>query len=169
MIASAARQLPVLLEAVDSNGLLPIHETNHVAQRAFDFRRYLQKELPAHLEHFPLADPFRKRKLSPPAAIPRSIFEKWPTACPKLLSEQDVSLAHLPIDHGVRTTVLRGGSQAASEHMEEFLDERFPRHADLRNEPDDDVTSGLSPYLHFGHLSVHELFSRIAKREKMAS
>jgi deoxyribodipyrimidine photo-lyase len=166
MIASAAKQLPVLLEAIDSNGLLPIHTTDRVAQRAFDFRRYLQKELPAHLVHFPLADPFRKRKLPPPVAIPKSILDKWPMAGPKRLSNQDGPLAHLPINHGVRPTAQRGGSQAASAHMEEFLDERFSRYADLRNDPDDDVTSGLSAYLHFGHLSVHELFSQIVKREK---
>jgi deoxyribodipyrimidine photo-lyase len=70
------------------------------------------------------------------------------------------------MDHRVRPTALRGGSQAASAQMEEFLGKRFPQYADFRNDPDDDVTSGLSPYLHFGHLSVHDLFSRIAKRER---
>jgi deoxyribodipyrimidine photo-lyase len=44
MTASAAKQLPVLLPAVDLNGLLPIYATDQVAQRAFDFRRYLQQE-----------------------------------------------------------------------------------------------------------------------------
>ncbi|MGD9857196.1 MAG: deoxyribodipyrimidine photolyase, partial [Planctomycetaceae bacterium] len=29
-----------------------------------------------------------------------------------------------------------------------------------------DATSGLSPYLHFGHLAAHEVFSRIAERER---
>ena len=166
MIASAARQVPVLLEAVDSNGLLPIHATDHVAQRAFDFRRYLQKELPAHLTHFPHADPLRKRNLPAPAAISKRLLNKWPMASRKLLSDRGDSLGHLRIDHRVRPTALRGGSQAASARTEEFLEKRFPQYADLHNDPDDDVTSGLSPYLHFGHLSVHELFSRIAKREK---
>jgi deoxyribodipyrimidine photo-lyase len=166
MIASAARQLPVLLEAVDSNGLLPMHATDRVAQRAFDFRRYLQKELSAHLEHFPLAEPFPKRNLPPGVPVLKSIRDKWPMASPKLLSNRDGSLAHLPIDRGVWPTAQRGGSRAASAHMKGFLEERFPEYAELRNDPDDDVTSGLSPYLHFGHLSVHELFSRVAKHEK---
>jgi deoxyribodipyrimidine photo-lyase len=135
MTASAAKQVPVLLEAVDSNGLLPIHATDHVAQRAFDFRRYLQKELPAHLAHFPLADPFRKRSLPPPAAIPKSILDKWPMASAKLLSNRGDSLGHLPVDHGVRPTALRGGSRAASAQVDEFLEERFPKYTDLRNDP----------------------------------
>jgi deoxyribodipyrimidine photo-lyase len=166
MIASAAKQLPVLLEAIDSNGLLPIHATDHVAHRASDFRRYLQKELRAHLEHFPLADPLRKRNLPPGARTLKSIRDKWPIAGPKLLSNQDGALGDLPINHGVRPTAQLGGSRAASAHMKGFLEERFPEYASFRNDPDDDVTSGLSAYLHFGHLSVHELFSQIAKREE---
>jgi deoxyribodipyrimidine photo-lyase len=50
--------------------------------------------------------------------------------------------------------------------MTEFLDQRFRRYGEDRNEPDRDATSGLSPYLHFGHLSTHELFARIAQHEK---
>ena len=29
---------------------------------------------------------------------------------------------------------------------------------------DDEACSGLSPYLHFGHVSVHDVFARVAKR-----
>src|SRR5208337_593575 len=43
MVASAAKKLPVRLEAVDSNGLLPLNASDQVALRAFDFRRFLQK------------------------------------------------------------------------------------------------------------------------------
>jgi deoxyribodipyrimidine photo-lyase len=30
-----------------------------------------------------------------------------------------------------------------------------------RNQPEEEVTSGLSPYLHFGHISVHQVFSEL--------
>jgi deoxyribodipyrimidine photo-lyase len=33
MVASAAKQLKILLEEVDSNGLLPLRATGHVAQQ----------------------------------------------------------------------------------------------------------------------------------------
>jgi deoxyribodipyrimidine photo-lyase len=42
---------------------------------------------------------------------------------------------------------------------------RLPRYVDLRNEPEADVGSGLSPYLHFGHVSVHEVLEVLARRE----
>jgi deoxyribodipyrimidine photo-lyase len=37
-----------------------------------------------------------------------------------------------------------------------------PRH---RNDLDRDVTSGLSPYLHFGHIGSHEVFARVMRHE----
>lgn len=164
MVKSAATQVPVLVEAVDSNGLLPLRGADRAFQRAFDFRRFLQKELPKHLEDFPRADPLHKSKL-PRLAIPENILAKWPMAAPQWLSREADSLRGLPIDHNVKPAAQRGGMQAAVSRMRSFLDERLCQYAASRNDPDDDVTSGLSPYLHFGQLSAHELFVEIARRE----
>ena len=35
-----------------------------------------------------------------------------------------------------------------------------------RNQPDSDGGSGLSPYLHFGHISAHEVFLAVADAEE---
>jgi deoxyribodipyrimidine photo-lyase len=48
MVESVGNRLAVALEAVDSNGLLPIRACEKVMGRAFDFRRFLQKKLPKH-------------------------------------------------------------------------------------------------------------------------
>ena len=45
MITNAASQVPVQFELVDSNGLLPMRAADRVFSRAFDFRRFLQKNL----------------------------------------------------------------------------------------------------------------------------
>jgi len=45
------------------------------------------------------------------------------------------------------------------------LSKRFVAYGEHRNDPEHDAGSGLSPYLHFGHLSVHELFAKLARRE----
>lgn len=165
MVAGASKQLPVLLEAIDSNGLLPIYATDHASLRAFDFRRILQKELPQHLLHFPHHDPLRKQSSRALATIPATVLARWPMASSELLSRSAAALSRLPIDHSVPPTALRGGSKAASSHMQRFLRQRFPNYLQSRNDPDHDVTSGLSPYLHFGHLSAHELFTHIARHE----
>jgi deoxyribodipyrimidine photo-lyase len=38
-------------------------------------------------------------------------------------------------------------------------------YAEQRSDPDKDAASGLSPYLHFGHLSVHAVFEALAQAE----
>ena len=167
MIASAARKLPVLLEAVDSNGLLPMYATPQVAPRAFDFRRYLQKELPKHVREVPQADALaRVNLLSPAAEIPKTITKKWPPASAELLAVDSSALRSLPIDHAVQPGYLKGGHGEARQHLLNFLENKLPHYAEQRNEPELDMGSGLSPYLHFGFLSVHEVLVELARREK---
>ena len=166
MVASAARQLPICLEAVDSNGLLPLNAVRQVAQNAFGFRRYLQKELPKHLGYFPNPNPLGKQKHPKEPKLSRTILSKWQPATAALLSGKEESLATLPIDHSVKPVSLRGGQEAARAHMKEFFEKKIRLYKDHRNEPDEDVASGFSPYLHFGHLSAHEIFAEQVKQEK---
>ncbi len=52
---------------------------------------------------------------------------------------------------------IAGGSTAARARLDEFLATRLDRYGEGRNHPDEDVSSRLSPYLHFGHISAHEI------------
>jgi deoxyribodipyrimidine photo-lyase len=166
MAASAAKQIGVLLEEVDSNGLLPLRATDQVAVRAFDFRRLLHRELPKHLEHFPAAEPLREPgKLGMPE-IAKATLARWPMASNELLAGKQNTFAKLAIDHTVKPVGIRGGQEAARAGMQDFFERRFPSYSEYRNEPETDVTSGFSPYLHFGHISAHEIFAEMARREK---
>jgi deoxyribodipyrimidine photo-lyase len=165
MLAGAGRQLPVALEAVDGNGLLPMRAADHAYPTAYAFRRFLQKTLPAHLMDAPQADPLQDAQLPEPTALPGSLVEKWPDATDLLLECGGPELASLPVDHQVHPVSLPGGEAAAHERLENFLDQRLADYSELRNHPDLDMTSGLSPYLHFGHISSHAIFAAIADRE----
>ncbi|MAC24916.1 MAG: deoxyribodipyrimidine photolyase [Myxococcales bacterium] len=154
----------VLLEAVDGNGLYPMRATERIFSRAVDFRRHLHKELLPHLEVRPSADPFAALA-QPTAAIPDAIRERWPAASPALLDGGAAELAAFPIDHGVPVALEEGGHRAGEARMERFLAERLEAYGEGRNHPDDDVASGLSPYLHFGHVSIHDLFARLEELE----
>jgi deoxyribodipyrimidine photo-lyase len=44
--------------------------------------------------------------------------------------------------------------------------ERMGRYGEERNEPDAEATSGLSPHLHWGHLSSHQLLAAVAAAER---
>jgi deoxyribodipyrimidine photo-lyase len=139
MVEAAARKLPVLLEAVDSNGLLPLRASGRAFPTAHSFRRFLQKELPRHLDDFPRARPLRAGL--PLARLPAGVARRWPAWDGALLPP-------LPLD--LPPTGLRGGAGA----WRGFDAARYPERK-----------SGLSPYLHFGHVSTHRVFRELAERE----
>ena len=165
MIKAVSRSVPVRLEKVDSCGLLPMRAADQVFTAAQFFRRFLQKELPSHLSQFPEPDPLRGKKLKAPVPVPPAILKKWPPLSPELLRGDPKSLSALPINHHVPQVEQRGGLQEGSRRLKNFLDTKLSLYPENRNHPDEDGTSGLSPYLHFGHISVHEIFHGLAEKE----
>ncbi len=165
MVASAAGQVSVLMEKVDSNGLLPIRWADRVFLTAFSFRRFLQNNIEPHLHSLPLPDPLAEGVLPFKDQIPGQILERWPPAHDFLESLHERSLASFPIDHSVPPSPIHGGERAANLTLEKFLQEGIHRYTDCRNHPDDDATSRLSPYLHFGHISVHQVFQDLIDHE----
>jgi deoxyribodipyrimidine photo-lyase len=166
MVAAAAPRLGVRLEVVDSNGLMPLAAVGKTHHRAYDFRRFLHKNLPDHLGDFPAEDPLAEVPGFRLDALPKALLERWPSATAQALTELDALLASLPIDHAVAPVAsLPGGSPAAVQRMEGFLENRLVAYGEGRNHPDDDTASGLSPYLHFGHISAHQIFRALVARE----
>ena len=165
MVASAARQVAVLIEVVDSNGMLPMRQAEQAYPTAYSFRRFLQSELPRHLMCFPKANALLNAKLPKVKHIPREITKRWPKASPRLLNSGVGVLAEIPLDHGIPPVESRGGSTAAQALLRNFLRNRLPAYAEARNEPAQQATSELSPHLHFGHISVHQILSEITRQE----
>jgi deoxyribodipyrimidine photo-lyase len=165
MVASASRQLGVLMEQVDSNGLLPMRAADREFPTAYVFRRFLQKTLPPYLLEPPKAEPLGGMKLVRHNAIPKAIVKRWPMASSEMLKRDSTVLASLPINHDVGPADRHGGSEAAQGVLKQFLKARLPRYLEDRNQPEKEGTSGLSPYLHFGHISVHQIFDRLMDRE----
>jgi deoxyribodipyrimidine photo-lyase len=159
MIASAASQIPVQFELVDSNGLLPMRAANKVFSRAFDFRRFLQKTLVPHLDELPEDDPLAGSRLPTLDALPTAITREWPVAKVAELADDPNKLGHLLIDHSVAPTETLGGARAAQKRLRDFIESQLLRYDESRNQPEQVVTSGLSPYLHFGHISPHQVFA----------
>ena len=168
MLRAAASRLPVRLEAVDSNGLLPLRTADRTFPTAYQFRRFLQRHLPSHLPERPTRDPLAQLATStvPPThdiPIPSAILGRWPHAD---LRAPPATVASLPIDHSVGAVAQRGGPNQAVARLSNFVDHLLPRYATDRNQPERDATSGLSPYLHFGHISAHQVFDRIVASEQ---
>jgi len=164
MTAALAERVAVRVEAVDSNGLIPLRAFERSYVRAFDFRKQAQRLLCDHAQHAP-AIKLTASGLPPLTKLPKSVRERWPAASMDLLSGKRQELARLPIDHTVERAPARGGAEQARATLKRFLRERLDDYDEARNHPDAEATSQLSPYLHFGHISAHEILKQVLTAE----
>ena len=161
LIDAASVHVQTRFESVDACGLFPIRATPKLFTTAYSFRRFLQKSLPERITQHPHPDPLRKVKDMPRAVVPKTILDRWP----ELRRGIDVDLTTLPIDHNVEATETVGGADAGRTRMRTFIRDQLADYAEARNHPDANGVSHLSPYLHFGHVGAHELFSALTKQE----
>jgi deoxyribodipyrimidine photo-lyase len=167
MRAAAARQIDVRLEAIDTNGLLPVAEAGRAIPMAHGFRAHLQRTLRVHLRAWPLEKPLAALPRGARATIDPATLSRWPAADAAALGDDVV--AALPIDHGVAPVATRGGTRPARARLAAFISDGLARYGEEHNQPEQDATSRLSPWLHFGHLAVHEVFLAVMTREKWTS
>ncbi|MDA0329609.1 MAG: deoxyribodipyrimidine photolyase [Gemmatimonadetes bacterium] len=165
LLEAASRLEGVRVDAVDSVGLLPIRAAGRPYSAAYHFRRYLHKELPARLGDVPSADPLTGIVLPPMGELPTEVAARWAPAEPADFEDPSL-LASLPIDHSVGTTPWRGGASAARSRLQDFVEASLPRYVEDRNHPDSMAPSGLSPWLHYGHISPHEIFRAVVDAEE---
>ena len=135
-IAKAAIRSTVLVEKVDSNGLYPMRATDRVFLTAASFRRFLQQQGPPH---FPARDPLEDVDL--------------PSGPARLLTHDSLDVPPSIDSNVARILETPGGTAAASERLKRFVASGVAR-------------SGLSPYLHFGHISAHEIYQRVQETRR---
>lgn len=163
LLAAAARLAPVALESIDSCGLFPLALVPREYHRAHGIRRFFHRTVLDGLPPLPRREPLDG--LQPEAAhVPAEVLTRWPMSAAPL----ETDLSRLPIDHGVPVAPIRGGPRAASTCMATFFENGLDRYASDRSHPDRSAESGLSPYLHFGHLSSAEVVDWLLRRESWA-
>jgi deoxyribodipyrimidine photo-lyase len=157
----------VRLEAIDTNGLLPVADAGRAVPMAHGFRAHLQRTLRAQLRAWPAEKPLAALPRTARATIDPTIVARWRPADAASLSADAV--AALPIDHGVAPVAMRGGTRPARARLAAFVERGLLRYGEHHNQPEQDATSRLSPWLHFGHLSVHDVFQAVMTSEKWTS
>ena len=167
MAAAAARQIGARLEAVDSNGILPLRAPSSTFSTAYSFRAYLQKTVRGHLADFPAT--LSCAGLPDGRAFHRTITARWPMTPRADLERPEALIRALPIDHSVAPAPVRGGERAAAHRLRRFVNGSLDRYCDDHGQPDADGTSRLSPYLHFGHISAHDIFAAVMTKERWTS
>ena len=131
--------------AVDTSCVVPLAAITKAHPTARGFRTDLWRHYPDHLRPVGYVAPERRGTIDLP-------FE------PTIVRDIPALVAECDIDHSVAPSpTIRGGTTAARRRFAWFLEHGLPRYADDRNDPNLDVTSRMSPYLHFGNISVQEL------------
>lgn len=134
-----ARKLRVPFWTVDANVIVP----SKLLEKAQYAARVIRPRLQRLLKHFLV--PSKNPKAKFPWRKPRSLLS--------LSSDSDL-LRGWPVDGSVRAVNgFIGGSREAQRLLKKFVHSRLGTYPELRNHPEDDGTSRLSPYLHFGHIS----------------
>ena len=135
---TVAARLSLTVHEVDAHNIVPCrHVSPKLEYSAATIRRKLARLLPTFLEEFsPL--------VAHPFPWPRSPL---PVPWAELLQR-------LPVDRSVPpVTGIVPGESAAHRALAVFLERRLEGYAFGRNDPNRNGQSGLSPYLHFGHLA----------------
>jgi deoxyribodipyrimidine photo-lyase len=155
--AKAVVQVRVPFYAVDSCGVVPI--------RAFEKEEYAARTLRPKITAL-LGDHLKEIRDPRPEHQSRDPGIAFPWSNDLEASDPAELAASCSIDHSVPPVPsIPGGWRAAEATLRRFIDEALPRYADDRNHPDREAVSGLSPYLHFGHIAATDC-ALAAKRRK---
>ncbi len=164
MVERAAPRLPCRVEAVDGHGVVPVRAATQAFPTAYAFRRWLQSTLVSHLAWRPARDPFATPLAVAAPALPADVLTRWPAW--DIRADVAAAVRALPVDQRVGGVAdLPGGASAAATRLVQFVRHALPRYVDERNDPDAGVASGLSPYLHFGHIAAHDVFDAVMRRD----
>ena len=161
------------LHVVDSNGFMAMRAQGRDFKTAYSLRRHLHKTILEHMHEFPLANPLDNAKGLPmiDATLIEGIFAKSNTPLTpyeylwRVSEGGDVgkaALSKLNIDHTVPPVLTKkGGSVEARRRWKEFLARRLVNYKEMRNQPQENGASGISPWLHFGHIGIHQILNEI--------
>jgi len=146
-----ANSTEVAVHAVDGNCMIPLSLLGTPTAAAMHLRLRLHKLFPQAW----LSRASMKPELPPDTRL-KPPFEIWkpPADIAKFVNS-------LPIDQTVPAVPrLVGGSVEGKAALADFVENKLHRYAEERNQPDNPTqnsSSGLSPYLHYGHLGIQEV------------
>ena len=150
----AELNLPVY--AVDANGMVPLSALPKKEFAAYTIRPKIQRLLPdlprsITTPHLDVQKPSLEIDCPESHVSPNNIAE--------LVSQCD-------IDHTVKpSNIYHGGTKAGRKRLTHFVRNILPHYEETRAEPSIDGTSRLSPYLHFGFLSIQEVVGTVERAD----
>lgn len=136
-----AKKIEIPFYEVDAHNIVPCLQVSNKAEfGAYTIRPKIQKLLPEFLDEFPELMKMKSNNL-------QSEKIDWQKAEKSLMINREVK----------EVDWLKPGEQNAQQVLKDFLENRFDKYAEDRNDPNKNALSNLSPYLHFGHISAQRV------------
>lgn len=145
---------------VDSNGLIPFGLTDKDPYNAYFFRKIMQKNFIEAYTNPPRKSPLEELGNMERVELPSKTVEGLPDAG-EALNDIPAFISSLNIDHSVKPIDWHGGRQAALGMLGQFIKDDLLEYDEKRNDPDENKTSQLSPWLHFGKISEYEIVKAV--------
>ena len=148
----AELKLPVY--AVDANGMVPLSALPKEEYAAYTIRPKIDRLLPD----------VPRSIVTPHVDVQKPALE---VDCPQtIISADNIAdlVSQCDIDHTVKPSPLyHGGTKAGRKRLSHFVRGILPYYDKTRSEPSFDGSSRLSPYLHFGFLSIQEIVHAVER------
>ncbi|MFW5821602.1 MAG: deoxyribodipyrimidine photo-lyase, partial [Bacteroidota bacterium] len=133
---------------VDSHNIVPARKASDKREfGAYTLRPKIHKQLEYFLDEFP---EIRKRAKTKEFQLQKIDFKK--------------TLSFLDIERNVKAVSwIKPGEKEAKKTLHHFMEKKLENYSDKKNDPNSDVLSNLSPYLHFGQISAQRVALEILK------
>ncbi len=131
---------------VDAHNIVPCRIASPKPEfGAYTIRPKINRLLPDFLTDIPQPVPHPYTRDNPP----QPAFDK--------VDAIELLVDSLPVDRSVPETAVSPGEASAHSYLHDFITNCLSRYGDLRNDPNANGQSGLSPWLHFGQLSAQRV------------
>ena len=146
--AEAIRKLPCKFIEVDGHNIVPARFVSDKCEfAAYTLRPKINRLLGDFLEEFPKLEPMP----------PGSDAQKPPNSA-DVLDSLNIDRQVAPVDW------ILPGEKEALKTLDAFIKERLSEYDEQRNDPNREMVSDLSPYLHFGQISSQRIAAEVLKR-----
>lgn len=146
---SIADNIDIPLYEVDARNIIPCWIASPKQEfGAYTLRPKYHRQLPEYLDVFPhVAQQVNNTLKQDPI--------DWESIDKKISKDTSVK----------KVAWLQPGEQAARQQLRDFIFDKLPKYHEDRNDPTNDGQSGLSPYLHFGHIASQRIVLEIQKHK----
>jgi len=152
----ASRQINCLMLQVETNLIVPIEEVSGKEEFA---ARTIRPKIIKQFQKYLIKIQHKKLKAG-------SLGLKFDSFN---ISDIDKASAKLNIDRSVGKTTFIGGTSQAQKLLRHFIKYKLDKYENLRNDPNLDYQSNMSPYLHFGQISPLYIALEIKKAKSAGS